>query len=75
MDNISRADELQQLEARINALLPPRYVGCFSGLDGIGHQISFYCPTEFIRDEIVSGMADDSPNSNDIFSSLLPGRS
>jgi len=25
----SIADELQQLEARINALLPPRYVGCF----------------------------------------------
>jgi sirohydrochlorin cobaltochelatase len=29
MDNLSPADELQRLEARINALLPPRYVGCF----------------------------------------------
>ncbi|WP_254509512.1 hypothetical protein [Anatilimnocola floriformis] len=29
MDNISPADELRSLEDRINALLPPRYSGCF----------------------------------------------
>lgn len=32
MSSISPHDELQQLEARINALLPPRYVGCFEAV-------------------------------------------
>lgn len=29
MSHVSPAEELQLLEARINAILPPRYVGCF----------------------------------------------
>jgi sirohydrochlorin cobaltochelatase len=32
MNNLRSSAELQQLETRINALLPPRYVGCFEAV-------------------------------------------